>query len=58
MTSPTFPLSPAQARDRILGLRGVLFDLDGVLTPTADVHMVAWSRLFTPSSKTRGESLL
>jgi beta-phosphoglucomutase family hydrolase len=26
----------------------VLFDLDGVLTPTAEVHMSAWSRLFTP----------
>lgn len=24
----------------------VLFDLDGVLTPTADVHRVAWGRLF------------
>jgi beta-phosphoglucomutase family hydrolase len=24
----------------------VLFDLDGVLTPTADVHMRAWERLF------------
>lgn len=25
---------------------GVLFDLDGVLTPTADVHMQAWSEMF------------
>lgn len=25
----------------------VLFDLDGVLTPTAEVHMRAWHRLFT-----------
>jgi beta-phosphoglucomutase family hydrolase len=24
-----------------------LFDLDGVLTPTADVHMLAWRRMFT-----------
>lgn len=24
----------------------VLFDLDGVLTPTADVHQAAWSRMF------------
>jgi len=24
-----------------------LFDLDGVITPTAEVHMRAWSRLFT-----------
>lgn len=26
----------------------VLFDLDGVLTPTADVHMRAWRRMFSP----------
>ncbi len=25
---------------------GVLFDLDGVLTPTADVHMHAWQAMF------------
>lgn len=25
----------------------VLFDLDGVLTPTADVHMAAWRAMFT-----------
>ena len=24
----------------------VLFDLDGVLTPTAEVHMRAWSEMF------------
>nr|WP_241740102.1 beta-phosphoglucomutase family hydrolase [Microbacterium invictum] len=26
---------------------GVLFDLDGVLTPTAEVHMSAWQAMFT-----------
>lgn len=26
---------------------GVLFDLDGVITPTAEVHMRAWSTMFT-----------
>jgi beta-phosphoglucomutase family hydrolase len=26
---------------------GVLFDLDGVLTPTADLHMHAWREMFT-----------
>ena len=31
----------------ILGFDAVLFDLDGVLTPTADVHMRAWNRMFT-----------
>lgn len=29
-------------------LDAVLFDLDGVLTPTAEVHMCAWARLFEP----------
>jgi beta-phosphoglucomutase family hydrolase len=29
------------------GWRACLFDLDGVLTPTAELHMLAWSRLFT-----------
>lgn len=29
-------------------LDAVLFDLDGVLTPTAEAHMRAWARLFEP----------
>ncbi len=36
------------------GIRGYLFDLDGVLTPTASVHMHAWSRLFTPFLEAHG----
>jgi beta-phosphoglucomutase family hydrolase len=35
-------------------LRAVLFDLDGVLTPTAALHMRAWERLFAPFSAARG----
>nr|WP_286329687.1 beta-phosphoglucomutase family hydrolase [Agromyces marinus] len=35
-------------------MRGWLFDLDGVLTPTAVVHMHAWARLFTPFLAARG----
>lgn len=35
-------------------LRAVLFDLDGVLTPTAEVHMRAWERLFAPYCESRG----
>ncbi len=35
-------------------MRALLFDLDGVLTPTADVHMRAWSRLFTPYLEQHG----
>lgn len=33
----------------------VLFDLDGVLTPTAEVHMRAWERLFTGFLAGRGD---
>ncbi|UYM07568.1 HAD family hydrolase [Solicola gregarius] len=33
----------------------VLFDLDGVLTPTADVHMHAWEQMFTDFLSARGE---
>lgn len=40
--------SPATHAPDLSGIRGWLFDLDGVLTPTADVHMHAWARLFTP----------
>lgn len=36
------------------GYDAVLFDLDGVLTPTAEVHMRAWSALFTPYLADRG----
>jgi beta-phosphoglucomutase family hydrolase len=35
-------------------LRAVLFDLDGVLTPTAEVHMRAWDRLFAPFAAEHG----
>ena len=32
----------------------VLFDLDGVLTPTADVHMRAWQQMFIDFLTKRG----
>lgn len=32
----------------------VLFDLDGVLTPTAEVHMRAWDRMFNAYLQSRG----
>lgn len=32
--------------DTVFDARAILFDLDGVLTPTADLHMQAWSTLF------------
>ena len=31
-----------------------LFDLDGVLTPTADVHMLAWDKMFNDFLSSRG----
>ncbi|BDZ47139.1 HAD family hydrolase [Naasia aerilata] len=34
--------------------RAVLFDLDGVLTPTADVHMHAWREMFTALFAAKG----
>ena len=46
------PIAP-EAAD-LSGIRGYLFDLDGVLTPTAVVHMHAWSRLFTPFLEAHG----
>ena len=33
----------------------VLFDLDGVLTPTADVHERAWTRMFDEFLSARGD---
>ncbi|PJJ57501.1 HAD superfamily hydrolase (TIGR01509 family)/beta-phosphoglucomutase family hydrolase [Mumia flava] len=35
-------------------VHAVLFDLDGVLTPTAEVHMRAWAALFTDYLGRRG----
>ena len=31
-----------------------LFDLDGVITPTAEVHMRAWARMFGEFLTSRG----
>jgi len=39
---------------RLAHLGALLFDLDGVLTPTAEVHMRAWSRLFSEFFAGRG----
>jgi len=36
------------------GFGAALFDLDGVLTPTADVHMAAWRRMFTDYFEANG----
>ena len=50
--APHEDVSPADLD--LTGIRGWLFDLDGVLTPTAVVHMHAWSRLFTPYLEAHG----
>lgn len=34
---------------------GVIFDMDGVITQTADVHAIAWKRLFDDFLKKRSE---
>ena len=36
------------------GVDAVLFDLDGVITPTAEKHMQAWNRMFTTYFEARG----
>ena len=36
------------------GYDAVLFDLDGVLTPTADVHMRAWQKMFSDYLESAG----
>ncbi|ASR36761.1 haloacid dehalogenase [Prauserella marina] len=38
----------------LTGFGALLLDLDGVLTPTAEVHMRAWARLFTPLLMEKG----
>lgn len=36
--------------------RAWLFDLDGVITPTADIHMQAWADMFNAYLTSRGEA--
>lgn len=48
------PHPPIPSDLDLSGIRGYLFDLDGVLTPTATVHMHAWSRLFSPFLEAHG----
>ena len=46
--------SPPRDSARLASMSALLFDLDGVLTPTAEVHMRAWSRLFNDEFAARG----
>jgi beta-phosphoglucomutase family hydrolase len=45
------PSSPAQ---EAMSRRAWLFDLDGVLTPTADLHRAAWKQMFDEELDRRG----
>ncbi|MFC3300627.1 beta-phosphoglucomutase family hydrolase [Arthrobacter agilis] len=45
---------PSPAAAGLTSVQALLFDLDGVLTPTAEVHMRAWSRLFSEYLRSRG----
>ncbi|GAA4265828.1 beta-phosphoglucomutase family hydrolase [Frondihabitans peucedani] len=47
--------SVSRDSSRLTATPGLLFDLDGVLTPTAEVHMRAWSRLFNDFLSARGD---
>lgn len=52
MTEARLNWTIPQIADRAFG--AALFDLDGVLTPTADVHMAAWRRMFVHFFVARG----
>ena len=49
----------AGARPPVLGMRleAVLFDMDGVVTDTAEAHAAAWKRLFDEYLRTRADKL-
>lgn len=56
--SPTQPLgltAVTTTHGALTPFDAVLFDLDGVLTPTAEVHMRAWARMFTAFLTERGD---
>ncbi len=49
-------MSPRSGGPDWAHLDAVLFDLDGVITPTAEVHMRAWSTMFNDFLGARGEA--
>ncbi len=51
----TSPLTPGDFR--WTDYAGVLFDLDGVITPTAEIHEHAWGELFTGHDYTEADYL-
>jgi beta-phosphoglucomutase family hydrolase len=48
---------PTSADFRWADYDGVLFDLDGVITPTAEIHEHAWGELFAAYDYTEGDYL-
>ncbi len=57
MASPTGPDAAARASFDWTDHEGVLFDLDGVITPTAEIHEHAWGELFAPYDYTDADYL-
>lgn len=53
-TAPDASVDRSTSKPPLSDIRAFLFDLDGVLTPTAEVHIRAWSRMFTPFLAARG----
>ncbi|MFA7459661.1 MAG: HAD-IA family hydrolase [Trueperaceae bacterium] len=49
------PGASSGALPDLTSYQAVLFDLDGVLTPTAEVHMRAWAALFEPFLASLGD---
>lgn len=50
------PAQTPPALPSLTGFGAVLFDLDGVLTPTADIHRYAWRVMWTELFSTEGVS--
>lgn len=51
MSVTTFGSSPDRS---LFDFDAVLFDLDGVITPTAELHRQAWARMFTAFLESKG----
>lgn len=50
------PITSLRDESQLAALSALLFDLDGVLTPTAEVHMRAWARLFGEYLEAHGDT--
>lgn len=52
----TTSMTPESARDFLFTAQSILFDLDGVLTPTAKIHQQAWNDMLTAYFAEKGVS--